>query len=118
MSTVQAPQWIVNDLGELGVKVGGRFFFLYKGDNIEYGSDADSTRDGVALHDDGTPMRYRIVGKREFGEVCYPLKWIANNRSEERYTEDLVYTPGLSFGGPEDGAWRELPAAIAAKEQS
>ena len=71
------PQWIVNDLGELGVKVGPRFFFLYKGDNIEYGTDEiGDSRDGVALHDDGTPMHFRIVGKREFGETCWPLQWV------------------------------------------
>jgi len=97
--------------GELGVKVGDRFFFLYKGDNIEYGDDeCGNAINGVAVHDDGTPMKYRIVGKREFGETCMPLKWILNNRSESRYTEELVFTPGLSFGKPEDGAWRELPA--------
>jgi hypothetical protein len=107
------PQWIVNDLGELGVKVGSRFFFLYKGDNIEYGADCD--RDGVALHDDGTQMKYRIVGKREFGEVCWPLSWIRANRCEDRYTENLVFTPGLSFGKPEDGDWKPLPAALSQK---
>jgi hypothetical protein len=81
--------------------------FLYKGDSIEYGKDDI----GTAKHGDGTPMKYRIVGKREFGEVCYPLKWITSNRREPRYTEELVFTPGLSFGSPEDGEWRELPAA-------
>ncbi|WP_431189370.1 hypothetical protein [Burkholderia multivorans] len=105
------PQWIVNDLGELGVKVGGRFFFLYKGDNIEYG--ASSSRDGIALHDDGSPMQYRIVGKREFGETCLPVKWVLQGRSEDRYHEKLVYHPGLSFGKPEDGDWKLLPAARA-----
>jgi hypothetical protein len=104
------PVWIVNDLGELGVKVGTRYFFLYKGDNIEYGADA---KDGIALHDDGTPMQYRIVGKREFGETCLPLSWVANDRREDRYTVTLTYHLGLSFGKPEDGDWRPLPAALS-----
>jgi hypothetical protein len=104
------PTWVVNDMGELGVKVGSRFFFLYKGDNIEYGA-CDNSKDGIALHDDGTPMQYRIVGKREFGETCWPLKWIRNGRSQDKYTDMLVYTPGLSFGKPEDGDWKPLPAA-------
>jgi len=108
---VREPVWIVNDLGELGVQVGGRFFFLYKGDSIEYGVDSiGEVRDGVALHDDGSPIKYRIVGKREFGETCWPLKWVTQGRREDRYTEELVFIPGLSFGEPEDGAWRELPA--------
>lgn len=56
------PEWIVNDLGELGVKVGGRLFFLYKGSSLEYTSPEHTNSDG--------PSRYRPVGKREFGEVC------------------------------------------------
>ena len=105
------PQWIVNDLGELGVKVGPRFFFLYKGDNIEYGTDEiGDSRDGVALHDDGTPMHYRIVGKREFGETCWPLQWVVRGHSEGRYTEPLTFIPGLSWGKPEDGEWKPLPS--------
>jgi len=99
---VPEPVWIVNDLGELGVKVGERFFFLYKGDNIEYED---------AKHDDGTQMRYRIVGKREFGETCWPLSWLKAGRSDARYTVNLTYTPGLSWGKPEDGEWRDLPPA-------
>jgi hypothetical protein len=107
------PVWIVNDMGELGVKVGERFFFLYKGGNIEYGKSTSNVRNGITLHDDGTPMKYRIVGKREFGETCHPLKFTRQNRSAPYpYTDELVYTPGLSLGKPEDGAWRELPAAL------
>ena len=100
-SKAAEPQWIVNNLGELGVRVGDRFFFLYKGDNIEYSADD-------AL-EEGDQRLYRMVGKREFGETCHPLKWIIQGRSEPRYTDELVYTPGLSFGKPEDGAWKPLP---------
>jgi len=92
------PVWVVNDLGELGVKLGERFFFLYKGDNIEYGG----------LHDDGSQMMWRIVGKREFGETCQPLEKF-RSRWKDFYREPLVYTPGLSDGKPEDGEWRPLP---------
>jgi len=97
------PKWIVNDLGELGVEVNGRCFFLYKGDNIVY--------DGP--HDDGTPMLYRMVGKREFGECCHPLAWVIAGKTEDRYRLNLVYTPGLSDGKPEDGDWKPLPTCAA-----
>lgn len=108
------PEWIVNDLGELGVKVGNRFFFLYKGSNIEYGvAGIGESCEGVALHDDGTPMMYRMVGKREFGETQWPLKWIvAGQQPPGRYTDELLYTPGLSDGKKEDGAWKPLPANV------
>lgn len=55
------PNWIVNNLGELGVEVDGRFFFLYKGASIEYKE---------AKNVDGSPMMWRPVHKREFGEAC------------------------------------------------
>lgn len=110
------PEWIVNDLGELGVKVGDRFFFLYKGDNIEYGKRGDSVSDsGVALHDDCTPMRYRTVGKVEFGETCWPAHWVRRGYGDDRYTLELVYEPGLSDGTPQHAEWRFLPAASQAK---
>ena len=60
------PAWVVNDIGELGVRIGGRCFFLYKGESLEYGDDK---------HDDGSTMMVRPVFKREFGEVCYPRDW-------------------------------------------
>lgn len=53
-------EWIVNDASELGVKVHGRCFFLYKGHSLEY--------DGP----DGDIKQYRPVEKREFGECCHP----------------------------------------------
>lgn len=64
-------EWVVNDSGELGVRIinpvhpdGDRFFFLYKGYSIEYSNGE---------HDDGSPMYWREVYKREFGECCHPL---------------------------------------------
>ena len=101
---VGEPEWIVNDIGELGVKLGDRLFFLYKGDNIEYSG----------LHEDGSPMLYRTVGKHEFGEVCHPIAWIQAGRSEDRYTVNLTYHPQLSFGKPEDGDWRPMPVRESA----
>lgn len=58
-------EWIVNDNGELGVSVGGRQFFLYKGESICYTK---------GTHDDGSPVFYRAVQKREFGECCRPVE--------------------------------------------
>lgn len=46
--------WVVNDLGELGVRINDQFFFLYKGESYVGGE------------------KWRAVAKREFGEVCYP----------------------------------------------
>lgn len=110
------PQWIVNSLGELGVRVADRFFFLYKGYNLEYGKYM-TNRDGHAINDDGSVMQYRIVGKREFGETCHPITWmkvengVLYDRTPKPYTTvKLEYIPGLSFGEPGDGDWRPLPA--------
>jgi hypothetical protein len=54
-------QWVVNSLGELGVKIGDRFFFLYKGCSLEYSHDP---------MDKEPKIRWTYVGKREFGETC------------------------------------------------
>lgn len=61
-------KWIVNDIGELGVSVKDctgreRQLYLYKGGSIEYGNDGDEQR------------TFRLVGKREFGEVCHPVDY-------------------------------------------
>ena len=98
--------WVVNDMGELGVKIHGRCFFLYKGESLEY---ADGTG-----HDDGTPTLYREVGKREFGETVWPQAWIKAGRSEARYNLELVYTPGLSDGEPGDPRYQWAPLPVVA----
>lgn len=106
--TDEDVEWVVNDLGELGVKIGNQFFWLYKGYSLVYKD---------AKHDDGSPMMWRIVGKREFGETCKPIIHlkVENGQIYDRtpypYRQELVYTPGLSDGNPEDGAWKILPAA-------
>ena len=94
-------RWVVNDNAELGVKIGDQFFWLYKGESLVYED---------ATHDDGKPMMWRPVGKREFGECCHPAKFHAPGvLLPERYTVELVITPGLSFGNPADYEWRPLP---------
>lgn len=66
MLTAEDVQWVVNDNAELGVKIGDQFFFLYKGYSLVYSE---------GLHDDGTQMMWRPVGKFEFGECCYPVNY-------------------------------------------
>lgn len=56
--TKDQVEWVVNELGELGVKIGDQFFFLYKGESLQYTDDPDA------------PRKYRPVGKCEFGECC------------------------------------------------
>ena len=73
--TANDVQWVVNDNAELGVKIGGKFYWLYKWESLEYKDQK---------HDDGTPIKDRQVGKREFGECCHPLHL---KRLPERYTE-------------------------------
>lgn len=82
------PEWIVNSLGELGVKIGSRFFFLYKGENIEY----------TTIEEGEEPIKFRKVLKREFGEVCIPEKFVA---------EGFCSVPD-SFVDETDG-WELLP---------
>ena len=79
--TVGMVEWVVNDNSELGVKIGDRFFWLYKGDSFVYEN---------GKHDDGTPMLWRLVGKREFGECCHPVHL---ERYPERYTEGEGWKP-------------------------
>jgi len=94
-------EWVVNDNAELGVRIGGRCFFLYKGESLEYEN---------GLHDDGTPMMVRLVGKREFGETCCPQKFVLAGRYPElQYNVEL--TPGA--GAYRDSA--EQRAKSAAK---
>lgn len=82
-------EWIVNDIAELGVKIGDQFFFLYKGRSLVYKE---------AEHDNGSPMHWRPVFKREFGECCHPI----NDIDPTKYG-----TVSLS----DSDEWKRMPSA-------
>lgn len=46
-------EWVINEMGELGVKINNQFFFMYKGRSYQ------------------AVEKYRSIGKREFGECCH-----------------------------------------------
>lgn len=96
-------QWVVNDIAELGVKIGDQFFFLYKGSSLVYGTDEESRAAGVALNSDTdppTPHMWRPVFKREFGECAHPLNH-----------DDPTMIGTVSLSDSDD--WQKLPAAPA-----
>lgn len=97
-------EWVVNDLAELGVKIGDRFFFLYKGHSLVYGSCPETRHDGLAVHDDGTPMRWRHVLKREFGECAHPINWKDPTK---------IGTVNVNDGHE----WRPLPAPAGGRKE-
>ena len=86
-------EWVVNDIAELGVKIGNKFFFLYKGCSLEY-KDGDK-EEGEA------PMRYRLVYKREFGECCHPIETL------KAHGKGTLNDFPNAYGDPED--WKEIP---------
>lgn len=92
-------EWVVNDAAELGVKIGDRFFFLYKGRSLEY----------KEIHDDGRPMKWRHVGKREFGECCHPWDAIKKVSGEERLPDTYVGFYSEEQSPDFDNPWQEIP---------
>lgn len=115
--SILAPEdveWIVNDLAELGVKIGDQFFFLYKGESLVYRDvlhDEDDTEVGYKA---GDPMKWRPVYKREFGECCHPVNYenlqaLQKKAMEAGYQgEDTWAMIGtVSYTDSED--WRPLP---------
>ena len=104
--TADDVEWVVNDIAELGVKIGDQFFFLYKGASLVYGTDEASQAAGVSLNEDvdpPTPHKWRPVFKREFGECAHPI-----NYNDPR----LIGTVSLD----DSDEWRDLPPALASKE--
>lgn len=89
-------EWVVNENAELGVRIHGRCFFLYKGASLEYTYVED---------DDGSQMMVRPVGKREFGECCHPLKMLEEGvlRGLDPNDPEDGLKHGLVPGGPEPG---------------
>lgn len=67
----QDVEWVINDNGELGVKIGTTFFWLYKGES----SLQDPTDPEQIYPPTEGPHLWRKVRKREFGEVCRPVTW-------------------------------------------
>jgi hypothetical protein len=92
-------EWVVNDIGELGVKIGNQFFFLYKGRSLVYRTKEDIGEDGT---DKDRILRWRPVYKREFGEVCHPPP-----KTEYSHDRGEMVDGEYSFGNEED--WQELP---------
>ena len=97
--------WVVNDLAELGVKIGDEFFWFYKGASMFVGTGEDD--EPVGCHRDGTPIMWRRVGKYEFGEVVHPLKFLRGERLPDRYTMELE--PG-TLPLEDIDAWQPLPS--------
>lgn len=72
--------WVVNGLGELGVRIQNENFFLYKGGSLSYSfNDYDltynfneDTLEGIYYN--VLSNMWRHVGKREFGECCHPVE--------------------------------------------
>lgn len=94
-------EWVVNDIAELGVKIGDQFFWLYKGRSLIYGDDQKSRDAGVALNEDTDPPTrhmWRPVFKREFGECCHPVNY-----------EDPTKWGTVSLDDSDE--WKPLPAA-------
>ncbi len=85
-------QWIVNDIAELGVKIGTRFFFLYKGQSLEYKDNADG------------PVMWRPVWKREFGECCHPWQFIKDRTGDARIPDNYPAVDGSSASD-----WKTIP---------
>lgn len=96
-------EWVVNDLAELGVKIGDQFFWLYKGSSLVYGTDDKSRAAGVALNEDTDPPTkhmWRPVFKREFGECAHPINHA-----------DYSRIGTVSLDDSDD--WKEMPSAPA-----
>lgn len=55
-TAIPDPEWVVNEAGELGVRIAERVFFMCKGEPLEYQDDPPGQG------------QYRKVQKREFGE--------------------------------------------------
>src|SRR4051812_24632158 len=89
-------EWVVNDIAELGVKIGDQFFFLYKGTSLQYDGLHDEDEDG-----NRAPMRWRHVYKREFGECCHPIETL---KAHGKTTLDDFTN---AYGWVDD--WKDMP---------
>jgi len=89
-------EWVVNQIAELGVKIGDQFFFCYKGHSLTYTGENGS--DVVLMENSDQPMHWRPVFKREFGECVHPINY-----------KDLTKIGTVSLDDSDN--WKPLPAA-------
>jgi len=80
------------------VKIGDQFFWLYKGYSLVYGAKPEDRAAGHAVHDEGGPMHWRPVFKREFGECAHPINY-----------ENPTMIGTVSLG--DSDKWQVLPLA-------
>lgn len=66
INNTEKVEWVVNSAAELGVKVDGVYYFLYKGESLVYNNDLGKEVENLMV---------RTVGKREFGECCHPINY-------------------------------------------
>lgn len=102
--------WVVNSLGELGVRIGNQLFFCYKGQSLCYGNGS---------------YTWRAVGKREFGETINArnFQWVPVGSSTFNIEDMGIPTypmPEKSVANPalkveaEHDLQKELEAALDA----
>jgi hypothetical protein len=82
-------EWVVNEMGELGVKIKDQFFFMYKGESYSGGT------------------KWRHVFKREFGETCYAwdIKKLPDSFS---YTIDPRVSNYICHLGEDVSEWKDI----------
>ena len=74
--------FIVNDSGELGVKISNKTFWLYK--------DHTPKVYDTAKHENGDTIMYRPIMKGEFGNECRPVSFdVSILENDGRYTEGM-----------------------------
>ncbi len=98
-------EWVVNDIAELGVKIGNQFFWLYKGTSLQYDGLHDEDENGHRK-----PMRWRHVYKREFGECCHPIETL---KAHGRKTLDDFPN---AYGDSDD--WKDIPLPTPPEQPS
>lgn len=92
---IRKVEWIINNQGELGVLVEGVPYFLYKG--------------GSFVYEDVSNMKYRLVGKREFGETCGPNAWLKYQILRPQGMSIDEYFTELGSSDDPYFKWKKLP---------